>query len=68
MIHGDAADVLAARAAAFDLITAVDMFIYVGDLAPLMPLMARALKSGGVLAYSIEVMTEGKYKLQRTGR
>ena len=68
VIHGDAADVLAARAAAFDLITAVDMFIYVGDLAPLMPLMARALKSGGVLAYSIEVMTEGKYKLQRTGR
>ena len=68
VIHGDAADALAGSPAAFDLITAVDMFIYVGDLAPLMPLMARALRPGGVLAYSIEVMTEGKYKLQRTGR
>lgn len=68
VIHGDAAEVLGDKPAAFDLIAAVDLFVYVGDLAGLMPLMAQALKPGGVLAYSIEMMADGKYKLQRTGR
>jgi predicted TPR repeat methyltransferase len=68
VIHGDAAEVLADKPAAFDLIAAIDLFIYVGDLAGLMPLMARALKPGGVQAYTIEKMAEAKYKLQRTGR
>ena len=68
LIHGDAADVLAATTETFDLIAAIDLFIYVGDLAALMPLIAGALAPGGVFAYSIEVLGEGKYKLLRTGR
>lgn len=68
LIHGDAAQVLAARLGEFDLITAIDLFIYVGDLGPLMPLIAGALAPGGILAYSIELLPEGRYKLLRTGR
>jgi predicted TPR repeat methyltransferase len=68
LIHGDAADVLAATKEKFDLIAAIDLFIYVGDLTALMPLIAGALTPGGVFAYSIEVLGEGKYKLLRTGR
>ena len=68
LIHGDAADVLGSAKGKFDLVTAIDLFIYVGDLAALMPLIAGALAPGGLLAYSIEVLAEGKYKLQRTGR
>lgn len=68
LIHGDAAQVLAARPGEFDLIAAVDLFIYVGDLGPLMPLIAGALAPGGMLAYSVELLPEGRYKLLRTGR
>lgn len=68
VIAGEATEVLAARIGAFDLITAIDLFVYVGDLAPLMPLIAGALVPGGMLAYSIEVLADGRYKLQRTGR
>lgn len=68
VIHGDAAEILAANTNAFDLITAVDLFTYVGDIGPLMPLIAGALAPGGILAYSIEQLPEGRYKLLRTGR
>ncbi len=68
VIHSDAAELLAANAGGFDLVTAVDLFTYIGDLTPLMPVMAGALAPGGILAYSIEQMPEGRYKLQSNGR
>ncbi|MHB1205721.1 MAG: class I SAM-dependent DNA methyltransferase [Rhodospirillaceae bacterium] len=68
LVHGDAAEALAGARDKFDLVTAIDMLIYVGDLAALMPLIAESLAAGGIFAYSIEVLGEGKYKLQRTGR
>ena len=68
VIHGEAADVLAGSLKDFDLIAAVDLFTYIGDLAPLMPLIAGALAPGGILAYSLEQLPEGRYKLQRNAR
>ena len=68
LVQGDAGEVLAARPGHFDLVTAIDMFIYVGDLAQIIPAIARGLAPGGVFVYSIETMPEGKYKLQKTGR
>jgi predicted TPR repeat methyltransferase len=72
LIHGDANGYLAANRAAFDLITAIDMFIYVGDLEAIVPLIADALKADGLFVYTIEVLDGADaatgYKLMPTGR
>lgn len=68
LIHGNAAEFLATKPGAFDLISAIDFFTYVGDLGALMPLIAGALAPGGMLAYSIEPLSEGRYRLQPNAR
>ncbi len=46
---------LEAADAAYDLILAADVFIYVGDLADVFASAARALRPGGLFAFTIEV-------------
>ena len=55
---------------AFDLVLAVDVFVYVGELEPIVRACARALISGGVLAFSVENLDDPKldFRLARTGR
>ncbi len=56
------------REKAFDLIVAGDVLNYFGDLAPLFPLAARALASGGLFAFSVELFAGKGYWLQPSGR
>lgn len=58
-------------AAAFDLLLAADVFIYLGDLAPVFAEARRVLQAGGILAYSTEAADEAGelgYRLEVTGR
>ncbi len=54
----------------FDLVTALDVFVYLGDLAPLFAAVARALAPEGLFAFTIESGVEGgvDFRLARTGR
>jgi len=52
----------------FDLVVAADVMIYLGDLAPFFDAAARALGPGGLLAFSVEVIPQGTYRLLPSGR
>jgi len=54
LVTGHITPAMLARPAAFDVIVAGDVFIYVGDLGPVLPAAAAALRGGGVLAFSLE--------------
>ena len=58
----------AAGAATYDLILAADLFIYIGDLAPVFAALARRLAPGGLLAFSVETLEAGTYALRPSGR
>jgi len=66
----DIADHLAAApAAAYDVILAADVFVYIGDLAAVFAAVTRALDTGGVFAFSIEHSAGADdFKLQPNGR
>jgi predicted TPR repeat methyltransferase len=53
-----------------DLITATDVLIYVGDLAPLFTAVATRLTAGGAFAFSIETPADlaTGFRIQATGR
>lgn len=53
-----------------DLVTALDVFVYMGDLAPVFAACARALAPGGVFAFSVESAGDEArgFRLARTGR
>lgn len=57
-----------APAAAFDLVLAADVFIYIGDLEDTFAGVARVLRPGGQFAFSIELCEGQDYRLQETGR
>jgi predicted TPR repeat methyltransferase len=53
----------------FDLILAGDVFIYIGDLAPVFPACARVLRNGGLMSFSIERSNDARsYTLRTSGR
>lgn len=68
LLHGDALAIMSAMSEPFDLITAVDVFPYVGDLTSFLPVLAQCLAPKGVFAYSAEHRAEGTYKLEPRGR
>ena len=51
-----------------DLILAADVFVYVGDLAPIFAAVARCLAPGGLFAFSIEGLSSGTFVPRPTGR
>ncbi|MFD2236144.1 class I SAM-dependent DNA methyltransferase [Aureimonas populi] len=51
---GNLLDTALESLAAYDLVTAADVLIYVGDLRPVFASVARRLKAGGLFAFSIE--------------
>ena len=60
---------LAAPAAAFNVVLAADVFVYMGDLAAVFVEVARVLDAGGVFAFSIErTAAGGDFMLQPNGR
>ena len=65
---GNIEDALEEAEEAYDLIVAGDVFIYFGDLSRVFDGCARALRPGGLLAFSVETADEGDYRLRPTGR
>ena len=59
---------LKSNRASYDLITAADVLIYIGDIEPMFAAAARALRPGGLLAVSAERTTEEAFVLTETGR
>ena len=54
LTQADAAGYLQATEERFDLILAADVFIYIGDLAPIFEAASRVMPSGGVFCFSAE--------------
>lgn len=59
---------LRANRQGYDLITAADVLIYIGDVTALFAAAARALRPGGMLAFSVEPAKSGSYTLTESGR
>ena len=69
LIVGDIMLPLSTPGAAFDLIIACDVFVYVGDLAKVFEACARVLKPGGLFAFSTEREDACEsYSLRKNGR
>lgn len=68
LVKADVVDYLDGHPVAFDLVVASDTLIYFGDLGPVFSGVARALRPGGLFAFSVETMAEGSYRLQPSGR
>ncbi len=64
----DVVEFMQASAAAYDIITAADVFIYLGDLHPVIAAARQALKQNGLLAFSVESAEVEDYRLQPNGR
>ena len=59
---------LAADPGQYDLITAAEVPIYLGDMAPVFPLIRRCLKPGGRFIFSTERDDRARVVLRETGR
>lgn len=70
LIEMDIAEyLLGAPVAAFDVVLAADVFVYIGDLAEVFAQVSRVLAAGGVFAFSIERAADGRdFVLQPNGR
>jgi predicted TPR repeat methyltransferase len=66
--EADIIDVLQNSANAFDLVLAADVFIYVGGLAPVFVACNKALRQGGLFAFSVESVESGDFLLRASGR
>lgn len=64
----DLKQTLARAAGTADLVVAADVFIYVGELDAVFASCARALRSGGLFAFSTERLDEGSFRLRKTCR
>ncbi len=62
---GDLVATLNDNASAFDLLVAADVFLYLGDLTPAFEAATRALRPGGMLAFTVEAGGGDRYHLQR---
>ena len=68
LLEGDIVQLLAGEPVQFDLAVAADVFVYIGDLEPVMESLTRVLRPGAWLAFSVETLEAGEYRLQPTGR
>jgi predicted TPR repeat methyltransferase len=59
---------LGTRGAEFDLVIAADVFVYLGDLAPVFAGVQRALRAGGRFAFSVEAGEQRDCELAATRR
>jgi predicted TPR repeat methyltransferase len=62
---GDLVATLNDNPGAFDLLTAADVFIYLGDLTPAFQAALRALRPGGLLAFTVEAGPGDRYHLHQ---
>ncbi len=60
LIHADLPSYLASADEKTDLIVAADVFIYVGELAPIFQAARRLLEPGGCFAFTVELPSNGE--------
>jgi predicted TPR repeat methyltransferase len=68
LAEADLTAALASRPGAYDVVTAADVLVYIGDLAPALAAAASALRAGGLLAFTVEQTGEDGYHLTAAGR
>jgi predicted TPR repeat methyltransferase len=69
LIVGDIFVPMEAPGAAYDLVIAADVFVYLGDLSRTFELVKKTLRPGGLFAFSTEVENgQGAFVLRDTGR
>lgn len=64
----DLVEFLHAQDGSFDLAIAADVLVYIGDLAPLLIALQRALRTNGLFAFSVESHTGNGYVLRASQR
>jgi len=65
---GDFVTDLAAMPAAYDLVTAADVLVYLGDLGGVFAAVARALRPGGGFAFTVERGADADWSMGESGR
>lgn len=69
LLQAELCEHLASTGEQHDLVVAADVFIYLGDLAPVFAGVRRVLRPGGVFAFSVEPTPQGQaYTLQASLR
>jgi predicted TPR repeat methyltransferase len=68
LILCDATDALGEMGGRFDLITAIDLLAYLGDVSRALPLIASRLAPDGIFIYTHEQAPEGTFKVGSSGR
>jgi predicted TPR repeat methyltransferase len=68
LIVGNILDTSPVSSSRFDLVTACDVFCYLGDLAAIFQKVAAVLRPGGIFAFTVEAIDEGDYHLRETRR
>lgn|SRR5262245_12805854 len=68
LVCGELTAFLQTHDQSFDLAVATDVFIYVGDLAPVFPAVRRALRARGLFCFSVEATEEPGFVLRSTLR
>ncbi|MBA3313700.1 MAG: methyltransferase domain-containing protein [Planctomycetota bacterium] len=68
LVTGELVAFLATLDQAYDLILAADVFVYLGDLAPVFAASRRSLRDTGRLAFTVELSDSPGYHLQPTRR
>lgn len=68
LVCGDINDVLAHRDDVYDVVMAADVLIYLGDLSETFALVHRRLRSGGLFAFSVEVLDGDGFHLNPSKR
>jgi predicted TPR repeat methyltransferase len=63
LVEAELTSWLPGRVQAFDLIVAADVFIYFGDLRPVLLAARAALRAGGLFAFSTEASEDGEIRL-----
>jgi len=71
LVKGELVQFLVERPGAFDVLVSADTLIYFGELTPVLAAAHRALRPGGTLAFTLEVLDEAAaadYRLTESGR
>ncbi|MBA3597126.1 MAG: methyltransferase domain-containing protein [Methylibium sp.] len=64
LVHADITDYLNTTDERFDLVLAADVFIYIGDLAPVFAAVHRVMESAGVFCFSAELTSSESHDFE----
>ncbi|MDK2955580.1 MAG: hypothetical protein PWQ57_1076 [Desulfovibrionales bacterium] len=68
LLESDLREYLESGVGPFDLAAAADVFVYMGDLAPVFKAMRHAMAPGGLFAFSVEKSESADYEISPAGR